>query len=63
MGGRPILTCEYEIFHATIHQPAEYCAEDVEVGKLYCWIHDPDNGEPDWDDVRKDMLVGRYDCD
>lgn len=61
MGRR--MSCEHQIFHATFYQPAEYCGEDAEDGSLYCRMHNPENAEPDWDDVRKDMLVGAYDCD
>lgn len=41
--------------------PAEYCAEPAEDGSEYCAVHDPDNWQPDWDDMRKDRFT--YDCE
>lgn len=55
-------TCEYVMFHQTPYSEAEYCIEEAEPGSEYCSDHDPELGAPDWDDVRKDLLVGRYDC-
>lgn len=55
--------CSYQIFPKTWSGPAEYCLEDREQDSDYCAEHDPDNWQPDWDDVRKDMLVGKYDCE
>lgn len=54
--------CGYEIFPGDSKGPAEYCFEDAEDGSEYCLEHNPDRCEPDWDDRRKDMLVGAYDC-
>lgn len=55
-----IPVCAYEIFPWSIHGPAEYCMEDAVEGSEFCAEHDPDLGEPDWDDRRKDAL---YDCE
>lgn len=56
-------TCIHQIFPLDMQGPAEYCMEDSIPGGFYCAEHDPDNSEPDWDDIRKDLLVGRYDCE
>lgn len=54
--------CDHVTFAKTFYQPEEYCLNDSEDGSLYCREHDPENGEPDWDDVRKDILIGS-DCE
>lgn len=54
--------CNYVVFWADHKGPAEYCTEDAEPGSDFCREHDPELGEPDWDDRRKDELVGAYDC-
>lgn len=51
--------CAYELYPRDLQGPAEYCPEPVEPGSWYCYQHDPDRGEPDWDDRRKEVL---YDC-
>jgi hypothetical protein len=55
-------TCIHQIFPLDMQGPAEYCQEDS-VDGYYCAEHDPQNAEPDWDDVRKDQLVGKFDCE
>lgn len=54
--------CSYEIFPKNLQGPAEYCTEDREADSAYCYMHNPDRWEIDWDDRRKDKLVGAYDC-
>lgn len=54
--------CLYATWPATRDSPAEYCPEPAEPGAEYCALHDPDNWQPDWDDRRKDQLIG-YDCE
>lgn len=49
--------CEYEMFPATWNTPAEYCENYTEDGKDFCEDHDPDRGEPDWDERRKERLI------
>lgn len=51
--------CNYVIYFKDHKGPAEYCPEPKEPGTDFCVEHDPDRGEPDWDDRRKDLL---YDC-
>lgn len=51
--------CTFELYPKDQQGPAEYCAEDAEDGSDFCAEHDPDRGEPDWDDRRKESL---YDC-
>lgn len=65
MGGRVGRNnpCEYMYFPSDLQGPAEYCTEPAEDGSEYCADHDPDNWQPDWDDVRKDQLVGHFDCE
>lgn len=53
--------CSRELFPANQQGPAEYCPEDSEPGSDWCLAHDPDRGEPDWDDRRKDALYECYD--
>lgn len=60
--GRRVETCIHQIFPLDMQGPAEYCQEDAEDG-YYCGEHNPDNAEPDWDDLRKDRLVGKFDCE
>lgn len=48
--------CEYVLFFADQQGPAEYCPEDAVEGTDFCEDHDPELGEPDWDDRRKDIL-------
>lgn len=53
--------CSEEIFPKTWSGPAEYCLEDREEDSDFCYLHQPDRGEPDWDDRRKDALYECYD--
>lgn len=55
--------CSYQIFPKTWSGPAEYCLEDREEDSDYCYLHEPALMEPDWDDIRKDLLVGKFDCE
>lgn len=52
--------CLFELYPKDQQGPAEYCPEDPESGSDYCYIHNPDRCEPDWDDRRKELL---YDCE
>jgi hypothetical protein len=52
--------CAYELYPKDLQGPAEYCSEPPEVASDYCYLHNPDRCEPDWDDRRKEAL---YDCD
>lgn len=52
--------CLFELYPKDQQGPAEYCPEDPEPGSDYCYIHNPDRCEPDWDDRRKELL---YDCE
>lgn len=52
--------CEREMFPATYNLPAEFCPNDAEEESIFCSDHEP--WEPDWDDIRKDALVG-HDCE
>lgn len=52
--------CAFELYPKDQQGPAEYCSEDAEPGSDYCYDHNPDRCEPDWDDRRKELL---YDCD
>lgn len=52
--------CVYVAWAATRIDPAEYCQMKAEDGSEYCAEHDPDNWQPDWDDLRKDAM---YDCE
>lgn len=54
--------CVYVTWCATRTDPAEYCPEPAEPDSEYCAEHDPDNWQPDWDDLRKDRLYS-YDCE
>lgn len=51
--------CIYELYPKDRQGPAEYCSEPHEPGSEYCYQHNPDRWEPDWDDRRKELL---YDC-
>lgn len=51
--------CAFEVYPRNLQGPAEYCIEPTEPNSVYCYQHNPDRCEPDWDDVRKESL---YDC-
>lgn len=55
-----VAMCNYELYPADRHGPAEYCIEPAEDGSEYCYMHDPDRYEPDWDDRRKEAM---FDCE
>lgn len=52
--------CIFVTWAETRVDPADYCTEPAEDGSEFCAEHDPDNWQPDWDDLRKDAM---YDCD
>lgn len=53
--------CDHQLFPRDLQGPAEYCPEEAEPGSAYCYDHNPDRAEPDWDDRRKDALYECYD--
>lgn len=42
--------CEYQVYRATLEQPAEYCMNEAEPGQEYCLDHMPYDPEYDPDD-------------
>lgn len=54
--------CVYVTWQGSHFEPAEYCIEVAQEDSEYCVEHDPDNWQPDWDDVRKDRLYA-FDCE
>lgn len=52
--------CVYVTWAGGHFEPAEYCIDLAEDGSEYCALHDPDNWQPDWDDLRKDAM---HDCE
>lgn len=63
MGGRVNELCIYQYYPKTLQGPAEYCDEEAQDDSEYCPDHDPDNWQPDWDDRRKDVMYGKFDCE
>lgn len=52
--------CVYVEMAPTWLDRAVYCEDEAQDDSEYCPLHDPDNWQPDWDDMRKDRI---YDCE